>query len=98
MHFFLFYCVVSYCTAMMILQCIYTHCNSKSYDTVLIATGILYLSSLLKLSILFAHFLHASNVTVMIISSYLDPIMRKPGLTQTRWKTSEYSLTLESQI
>ena len=31
MHFFLFYCVVPYCTAMMILQCIYTHCNSNSY-------------------------------------------------------------------
>ena len=30
MH-FLFYCVMPYCTAMMILQCIYTHCNSKSY-------------------------------------------------------------------
>ena len=26
-----FYCVVPYCTAVMILQCIYTHCNSKSY-------------------------------------------------------------------
>ena len=50
----------------------------KVIDTVLIATGILYLSSLLKLSILFADFLHASNVTVMIISSYLSPIMRKP--------------------
>ena len=49
----------------------------KVIDTFLIATGILYLSSLLKLSILFAHFLHASNVTVMIISSYLSPIMRK---------------------
>ena len=76
---FLFYCVVPYCTAMMILQCIYTHCNSiKIIDTVLIATGILHLSSLLKLSILFAHFLHASNLTVMIISSYLSPIMNKP--------------------
>ena len=50
----------------------------KVIDTVLIATGILYLSSLLKLSILFADFLHASNVTVMIISFYLSPIMRKP--------------------
>ena len=46
-------------------------------DTVLISTGILYLSSLLKLSILIAHFLHASNVTVMVISSYLSPVMRK---------------------
>ena len=50
----------------------------KVIGTVLIATGILYLSSLLKLSSLFAHFLHASNLTVMIISSYLRPVMRKP--------------------
>ena len=78
MH-FLFYCVMPYCTAMMILQCIYIHTATlKVIDTVLIATGILYLSHLLKLSILFAHFLHASNLTVMIISSNLSPIMRKP--------------------
>ena len=44
----------------------------KVIDTVLIPTGILCLSSLLKLSILFAHFLHASNVTLMIISSHLS--------------------------
>ena len=60
MH-FLFYCVMPYCTAMMILQCIYTHCNLKVIDTVLIAIGILYLSRLLKLSILFAHFLHGND-------------------------------------
>ena len=78
MHFFGFYCVVPYCTAMMILQCIYFTATLKVIDTVLMATGILYLSSLLKLSILFAHFLLASNVTVMIISSYLSPIMKKP--------------------
>ena len=79
MH-FLFYCVMPYCTAMMILQCIYIHTATlKVIDTVLIATGILYLSRLLKLSkFLFAHFLHASNLTVMIISSDLSPIMRKP--------------------
>ena len=71
MH-FLFYCVMPYCTAM-----IHT-ATLKVIDTVLIAIGILYLSRLLKLSILFAHFLHASNLTVMIISSYLSPIMRKP--------------------
>ena len=75
---FLFYCVVPYCKAMMILNSSIHTATLKVIDTVLIATGILYLSSLLKLSILFAHFLHASNVTVMIISSYLSPVMRKP--------------------
>ena len=77
MH-FLFYCVMPYCTAMMIYNASIHTATLKVIDTVLIAIGILYLSRLLKLSILFAHFLHASNLTVMIISSYLSPIMRKP--------------------
>ena len=76
MHFFYF--IVPYCTAMMNYNASIHTATLKVIDTVLIATGILYLSSLLKLSILFADFLHASNVTVMIISSYLSPIMRKP--------------------
>ena len=72
MHFFVLLCyalLYSYDDFTTVTQVI---------DTVLIAIGILYLSGLLKLSILFAHFLHASNLTVMIISSYLSPIMRKP--------------------
>ena len=65
-------------------------------DTVLIPTGILYLSSLLKLSILLAHFLHASNVTVMIISSHLSHYEKIClEVSETWWKTSEYSLMLE---
>ena len=75
---FLFYCVVPYCKAMMILQCIYTHCKSKSYRHNFNSNWIIIFIKPLKLSILFAHFLHASNVTVMIISSYLSPVMRKP--------------------
>ena len=75
---FLFYCDVPYCTAMMIYNASIHTATLKVIDTNLIATGIIYLPSLLKLSILFAHFLHASYVTVMIISSYLSPIMNKP--------------------
>ena len=92
----LFYCVVPNCTVMMILQCIYTHCNLKVIDTVLIPTGILHLSSPRKLSIPFAHFLHASNMKVMIISSHLSHLEKTClGVSETWWKTSEYSLMLE---
>ena len=68
----LFYCVVLKCTVMVILHASIHTATLKVIDTVLIPTGILCLSSLLKLSILFAHFLHASNETVMIISSHLS--------------------------
>ena len=68
----LFYCVVLNCTVMEFHNASIHTATLKVIDTVLIPTGILYLSSLLKLSILLAHFLHASNVTVMIISSHLS--------------------------
>ena len=81
---------------MVILQCIYTYCNSKSYRHSLNTNWNIILIKPTKAINSICAFLHASNVTVMIISSHLSHYEKTcQGFFETWLKTSEYSLMLE---